>query len=107
MRLLEMRPIARAAGVLVVAAAIAATAFHFGRDGTAPAARPGAAAAWPKDPLARELARCRTIGMAAKDDAGCEAAWAESRRRFFSYAPTSDHLQPTNEEARKPNPEAK
>jgi hypothetical protein len=23
--------------------------------------------------------------MAAKDDAACEAAWAENRRRFFTY----------------------
>jgi len=35
--------------------------------------------------LARELARCREIGMAAKDDAACEAAWAENRRWFFTY----------------------
>ena len=25
----------------------------------------------------------------AKDDAACEAAWAESRRRFFTYPPTA------------------
>jgi hypothetical protein len=25
--------------------------------------------------------------MAAKDDATCEAAWAENRRRFFTYRP--------------------
>ena len=25
--------------------------------------------------------------MAAKDDAACEAAWAENRRRFFTYPP--------------------
>jgi len=42
------------------------------------------------DPLARELARCRAIGMAAKDDAACDAAWAENRRRFFSGVPPSD-----------------
>ena len=39
------------------------------------------------DPLAPELARCQAIGMAAKDDAACEAAWAENRRRFFTYRP--------------------
>ena len=39
------------------------------------------------DPLALELARCQAIGMAAKDDAACEAAWAENRRRFFTYRP--------------------
>ena len=25
--------------------------------------------------------------MAAQDDAACEAAWAENRRRFFTYRP--------------------
>lgn len=32
------------------------------------------------DRLARELDRCATLTM---PDAGCEAAWAENRRRFF------------------------
>lgn len=32
------------------------------------------------DPLARELDRCATLTM---PDAGCEAAWAANRRRFF------------------------
>lgn len=30
--------------------------------------------------LARELDRCATLTM---PDSGCEAAWAENRRRFF------------------------
>jgi conjugative transfer region protein TrbK len=37
--------------------------------------------------LTRELARCQQIGVAAKNDARCDAAWAENRRRFFSYGP--------------------
>jgi conjugative transfer region protein TrbK len=41
------------------------------------------------DSLTRELARCREIGMAADHDPACKAAWAESRRRFFIYAPSS------------------
>ena len=32
------------------------------------------------DRLARELDRCATLTM---PDSGCEAAWAENRRRFF------------------------
>ena len=32
------------------------------------------------DHLARELDRCATLTM---PDSGCEAAWAENRRRFF------------------------
>ena len=41
------------------------------------------------DPLARELGRCRDIGVAAENDPACKAAWAENRRRFFTYAPSS------------------
>lgn len=36
-----------------------------------------------QDPLAAEFARCNGLGNAAVDDAGCRAAWAENRRRFF------------------------
>jgi len=41
------------------------------------------------DPLTRELARCREIGMAADSDPACKAAWAENRQRFFTYTPSS------------------
>ena len=50
----------------------------------------GVAATVPADPLAQELARCNTLGMAAKDDARCQAAWAANRLRFF--APFLTHL---------------
>jgi conjugative transfer region protein TrbK len=85
-RPLQFQATARATGYVVVAAAIAATAFHFRHDGTgasAPVRMPTAVS----DPLAPELARCQAIGMTAKDDAACEAAWAENRRRFFTYRP--------------------
>lgn len=36
-----------------------------------------------RDPLDAELARCRALGPDDPVDAGCEAAWAESNRRFF------------------------
>lgn len=42
------------------------------------------------DRLARELDRCATLTM---PDSGCEAAWAENRRRFFRQdapAPEAD-----------------
>ncbi len=35
------------------------------------------------DPLARELLKCRALSTKAADDRTCEAAWAESRHRFF------------------------
>lgn len=38
------------------------------------------------DPLRAELLRCNGIGQAALADAGCRAAWAENRRRFFGSA---------------------
>ncbi len=46
----------------------------------APAATPGQQAAAMPEALARELDRCATLTM---PDAGCEAAWAANRRRFF------------------------
>ena len=41
------------------------------------------------DLLTHELARCHDIGAAADSDPACKAAWAENRRRFFTYAPSS------------------
>ena len=38
-----------------------------------------------KGALARELARCQQIGAVGANDARCEAAWTESRRRFLDY----------------------
>ncbi len=81
----------RTAGLFVVAAAIVATDLHIGHSTVSPIDHVGAAVTAPADPLARELIRCRTIGMAAKDDAGCEAAWAENRQRFFTSVPSPAH----------------
>ena len=78
-------------GFVVVAAAIIAASSHFRHDDTSASPAAGTATTSGRNgPLARELARCRAIGMAATDDAACEAAWAENRRRFFSYRPPSD-----------------
>ncbi len=41
-----------------------------------------------RNQVARELDRCSTLTM---PDSGCEAAWAENRRRFFRQpAPEAD-----------------
>lgn len=64
------------AGMMIAAAIVGATKHERPTIQTSPA--PPAAAA--PDPLARELDRCAALTM---PDAGCEAAWAESRRRFF------------------------
>ena len=85
-RPLQIQAIARATGYVALATAIAATALHFRYDGTA-ASMPVRSPSVESDPLAPELARCQAIGMAAKDDVACEAAWAENRRRFFTYRP--------------------
>ena len=82
----RFRAIARAAAYAAVAAVIGATVLtvhHNDMDVPASARAPATGS----DPLASELAHCQTIGMAARDDAACEAAWAENRRRFFTYRP--------------------
>lgn len=70
-----------AAGFVLLA--IALTALQLARP--APPAPP----AWtprPSQPVqapAPELARCQALGEAGARDAGCLAAWAETRRRFL------------------------
>ena len=80
--------IARAGGYVALAAVIVATALHvhwYSSDSSAQtkASESGG------NPLAADLARCRSIGAAAQDDSSCEAAWAENRRRFFGGRPAS------------------
>jgi conjugative transfer region protein TrbK len=96
----QIQAIARAAGYIAVAVAITATALHFRQNGagTSTSLRTPSIES---DPLAPELARCQSIGMVAKDDPACEAAWAENRRRFFTYRPAdSTASAPTTD--RKP-----
>jgi conjugative transfer region protein TrbK len=85
-RLLNFPAIGRAAGFALVAAAVVATAVHFAHDSRSARPHPAEVTA-PADALAREMLRCQALAMAAKDDAACEAAWAENRRRFFTYQP--------------------
>jgi conjugative transfer region protein TrbK len=85
-RLLKFSAIGRGAGFALVAAAMVAAAVHFAYDAGNVRPHPAEASA-PSDPLANELSRCQALAMAAKDDAACEAAWAENRRRFFTYRP--------------------
>jgi len=53
------------------------------------------------DPLARTLLRCRDLSLKAKDDEACEAAWAESRRRFFEQ---DSKLRPVPQHQDLPRP---
>jgi conjugative transfer region protein TrbK len=101
-----MRPlVSRIAGFSAAAAAVVATAVHLRHDLIRARDHGPVVTGMPSDSLARELDRCRLIGMAAKDDADCEAAWAENRRRFF--APLSDHSPADNTSEAEPKPEAK
>jgi conjugative transfer region protein TrbK len=84
--LLNLPAVGRALGFVLVAIAIVAAALHFRAQPRR--AEPSAAdAPAAPDALAEELQRCQLTADQAKDDPACEAAWAESRRRFFTYAP--------------------
>ena len=100
-RLFNTRAVARASGFLLVATAILALAVRFDRDGAKPHAL-GPQTAQTTDPLVAELARCQSIGLAAQSDAACAAAWAENRRRFFTYPPADSAAPP----AARPAPKA-
>jgi conjugative transfer region protein TrbK len=101
-RFLNLPAIARAVGFALVAVAIVAATLHF-RD--APSRLPDHAAspATTSDPLSDELKRCQLLASEAKDDAACEAAWAENRRRFFSYRPTPSTTTPPAASAKSPD----
>jgi conjugative transfer region protein TrbK len=85
-RLLNLPTIGRAAGFAFVSVAILLAAVHVAHDTHKAEPLPANASA-SADPLTGELFRCQTIARAAKDDPACEAAWAENRRRFFTYRP--------------------
>ena len=91
--LLKISAIARALGFTLVAVAIVAAALHFRRSelGIQGLQVTPAISA---DPLTEELQRCRVLATQAKDDPTCEAAWAESRRRFFTYQPAPNATSP-------------
>jgi conjugative transfer region protein TrbK len=94
MRKLGIGATARAIGLLAVGAAILATDLHLRHSSVSRANHFDARAAVSSDALAHELLRCQAIGMAARDDAACEAAWAENRRRFFAALSGEPSLAP-------------
>ena len=76
----------RAVAVIALIAAALAAAVQLDRER---APERGATDQSADDPLRAELERCRTITPEdLATDAACQAAWAESRRRFFT--PSSD-----------------
>jgi conjugative transfer region protein TrbK len=92
-RLLHLPAIARAVGFALVAIAMIGAALHFRATSSGIGVQPTKPSTT-DDPLAAELKRCQLIAQQAKDDSACEAAWAESRRRFFTYAPASSPAVP-------------
>ncbi len=79
---MEPRTILRAAALTALAATLLATAIVLQREPEMPAPT---LRILPErqDALAVELARCRALGLAAADDAGCQAAFARARERFL------------------------
>ena len=92
-RFLNLSATARAVGFALVAVAIVAAALH-SREVSSRLPDRATSSAAPSDPLSDELKRCQLLASEAKDDAACEAAWAESRRRFFTYRPPSTTTPP-------------
>lgn len=72
----------RVVAVLAVAVLMVACAIALRPDGND---EPPAQTVQPQsnEPASSELLRCREIGAAALDDAGCKKAWADSRRHFL------------------------
>jgi conjugative transfer region protein TrbK len=93
-KLLNLPAIGRAVGFALFAIAIVAAALHFRQSEPRVQAAHGNPST-ASDPLMDELKRCQLIANAAKDDADCEAAWAESSRRFFTYSPTPSTSAPS------------
>jgi conjugative transfer region protein TrbK len=82
---LEIPAFGRALGLVAIVAALVLAAIRVHRrESFTPTVPP--APSLSSDPLARELTRCRAIGLAAADDFRCKAAWAENRRRFFGLS---------------------
>lgn len=109
MRALGIHAVSLAAAFAAVAAAIVATAFHLQYDKARSVAAGSVTATSPaSDPLATELVRCRAIGLGAEHDGYCEAAWAENRRRFFTYQqPSAQAPAGPAKNVLSPNAEAK
>jgi conjugative transfer region protein TrbK len=101
-RFLNLPAIARAVGFALVAIAITAATLHF-REAPLRSPDHAASPAATSDPLSDELKRCQVLAAQAKDDADCEAAWAESRRLFFTYQQPPNTTPPPAASAKSPD----
>jgi conjugative transfer region protein TrbK len=83
-QLFARRAVARAGGFALAAAALIAAALYMA-DGASPRLAHTSRPALSADAVAAELARCQALGDTAGNDTRCLGAWAENRRRFFTY----------------------
>jgi len=91
--LLNLPTLSRAVGFAFVAIAVVAATLHVRETPSRMEGWSAAPAAAP-DPLSDELKRCQLIASEARDDAACEAAWAQNRRRFFRDRPAPSTTTP-------------
>ena len=85
---MDPKIIARAAAVILLAAAVLACALELAWQGRT--LEPSTPTAHDNmDPLANELARCKALGAEAAHDAACKAVWVQNRARFL--APSAPH----------------
>ena len=80
-RILDMEQVGRAGALLLIVAAVSASAVTI-RLGDR--RKPSAVPVHAVDPVSAGLERCRGLGTAATADAQCQAIWTELRRRFFA-----------------------
>ena len=93
---MDGKMLARLGAGVFIAIAVTATAIDMARKDDEPSAPPTAPALQPPaDPLRETLRRCQQRGEAAANDAGCLAAWAESRDRFLGRTPAPEAPQQT------------
>jgi conjugative transfer region protein TrbK len=101
-RFLNLPAIARAIGFALVGIAIVVGTLHFREAPSRLPDHPAGLAAT-TDPLSEELKRCQVLAAQAKDDADCEAAWAESLRHFFTYRQPSNTTTPSAVSTKAPD----
>ncbi|MDX8457880.1 putative entry exclusion protein TrbK-alt [Mesorhizobium humile] len=99
---MDFKIAARVTVVLALCAAMAATLMVLRGNGSQDASSPRSAHPG-GEPSIAELARCRSIGMAAASDPDCRTAWAQNRRRFFG---TDTPAMPAPERFGSPAPAA-
>lgn len=92
-RITYLPVIARAVGFALVVVAMIVAALHLRPSPTRIGVQPPRPSTT-NDPLATELKRCEQIAELAKGNPACERAWAENRRRFFTYAPSPAPARP-------------